>query len=248
MALAISGPGSSDLKIVRADIALARKLGIRWSCHTGAKGVPAKTRDGIAAMAAEGLIDPQGDFVHANTYDDVEIRTILDLGATITAAPEIELQMGHGAPVTDRVHRLGGRAALGIDTEALIGSDMLAVARSALQDARERLHHEYPVRTQYLTGREMLRMITLGNAERMGLADRIGSIEKGKRADLAVFAVPRLQALDAEQLADAFVTQATGRDVRAIWVDGREYLSDDLGSRKVARFDERARELAKLAG
>lgn len=246
MALAISGPGSSDLATVRSDVHLARDLGLRWSCHTGASGIAPVVPDGVAAMAENGLLDATGDFVHANAYTDLDLRMILDAGATITAAPEVELQMGHGDPVTDRVVRMGGMVALGVDTVAMVAPDMLAVARMAMADARGRLHVERPSRQTGLRGCDMLRAVTLGNAERIGLADRIGSLRIGKHADLAVFRMAGRQSLDPVQIADTFVMQMTGADVAHVWVGGVRHDRSALIARDVSSFDLSADRYARL--
>jgi 5-methylthioadenosine/S-adenosylhomocysteine deaminase len=82
----------------------------------------------------------------------------------------------------------------------------------------------------------VLEMATLGGARALGMEDRIGSLEKGKRADLVVVS------LDAPRLHPMFdpvshlVYVAKGSDVRHVVVEGKVILRD----RKVLTLDETA--------
>lgn len=77
-----------------------------------------------------------------------------------------------------------------------------------------------------LSAREALRHFTSGSADALGLADRIGALEPGKRADLILVDVdqPHLAPLD-----DPFgvlVYNASGRDVTHVMVDGALLVAD----------------------
>jgi 5-methylthioadenosine/S-adenosylhomocysteine deaminase len=77
-----------------------------------------------------------------------------------------------------------------------------------------------------LSAREALRHFTLGSADALGLADRVGSLEPGKRADLILVDIdqPHLAPLD-----DPFgvlVYNASGRDVTHVMVDGALLVAD----------------------
>jgi 5-methylthioadenosine/S-adenosylhomocysteine deaminase len=77
-----------------------------------------------------------------------------------------------------------------------------------------------------LSAREALRYSTSGSADALGLADRIGSLEPGKKADLILVDIdqPHLAPLD-----DPFgvlVYNASGRDVTHVMVDGAFLVTD----------------------
>jgi 5-methylthioadenosine/S-adenosylhomocysteine deaminase len=71
-----------------------------------------------------------------------------------------------------------------------------------------------------------LEMATINGARGAGLADRIGSIEVGKQADLVLFdaTVPEWQPL--YNPVSNLVYSATGNTVRHVWVAGRQVLAD----------------------
>ena len=80
----------------------------------------------------------------------------------------------------------------------------------------------------------VLEMATLGGARALGMEDRIGSLEAGKRADIVVVDVraPRLHPL--YDPVSHLVYAAKGADVRHVVVEGRVVMRD----RKVLTLDE----------
>ena len=57
-------------------------------------------------------------------------------GATRTVTPEVEMQMGHGLPITGRVRAAGGNVVLGTDVVSSVSADMFSQMRFALQCER----------------------------------------------------------------------------------------------------------------
>jgi len=82
----------------------------------------------------------------------------------------------------------------------------------------------------------VLEMATLGGARALGMEDRIGSLEPGKRADLVVvgLAEPRLHPI--YDPISHLVYVAKGADVRDVVVEGRVVMRD----RRVLTLDEKA--------
>jgi 5-methylthioadenosine/S-adenosylhomocysteine deaminase len=82
----------------------------------------------------------------------------------------------------------------------------------------------------------VLEMATLGGARALGLEDRLGSLEVGKRADVVVvsLAAPRLHPL--YDPVSHLVYVAKGADVRDVVIEGRVVMRD----RKVLTMDEAA--------
>lgn len=94
----------------------------------------------------------------------------------------------------------------------------------------------------------MLEIATLGGAQVLGRPD-LGSIEPGKRADLAVWDVSGIEAAGAWDPVAALVLCGPTR-VRDLIVEGRQVVRDgQLATLDLPRLVERQRDLArKLAG
>jgi 5-methylthioadenosine/S-adenosylhomocysteine deaminase len=103
-----------------------------------------------------------------------------------------------------------------------------------------------------MSAEELLKVATRGGARAAGLADEIGSLEAGKRADLML--VDPSDA-DAWGAADPLYIAAhciVGRDVRSVIVDGRlvmkerELLTVDLDRLRASLATRRAEIMARF--
>jgi 5-methylthioadenosine/S-adenosylhomocysteine deaminase len=105
---------------------------------------------------------------------------------------------------------------------------------------------------EVLTALQVLRMATIDGARAMGLHSEIGSLEAGKRADVAVIRMDGLHATPAADVVSALVYSAQASDVDTVVIDGQLAMRD----RKLLTIDEaktvenanaEARELVKRA-
>jgi cytosine/adenosine deaminase-related metal-dependent hydrolase len=114
MAMALRGPQFATLDVTESDLRLARELGLPVTLHVG-DGEWGRSRP-VTRMRERGLLGPDITYVHCNTLADDELRDIADSGGSVSIAPDIEMQMGHGWPATGRLTRVGIRPGLSIDT------------------------------------------------------------------------------------------------------------------------------------
>jgi len=101
---------------------------------------------------------------------------------------------------------------------------------------------------------QVLELATLGGARALGLEAEIGSIEIGKKADLAVLDLsgPHAQPESAD-LVSRIVYSARASDVRHVIVDGKVVVKDhELRTAKVEEIEREAekaiRRLRRAAG
>jgi 5-methylthioadenosine/S-adenosylhomocysteine deaminase len=97
-------------------------------------------------------------------------------------------------------------------------------------------------------------MATINAAKALGLESEIGSLEAGKRADIAMFDLKKPYVGVLHRPLSSFVTAGKGSDVRTVLVDGRivyrdgmfAYLSDP--QRVVAEAEKMGRAIIDSAG
>jgi 5-methylthioadenosine/S-adenosylhomocysteine deaminase len=97
-----------------------------------------------------------------------------------------------------------------------------------------------------------LRAATLNGARALGLADRIGSIEPGKQADLAAVRLDEPETQPLYHAISQLVYAASRRQVSDVWIAGRRKLRDgvladtDMDSLRIrtTRWRERIASLA----
>jgi 5-methylthioadenosine/S-adenosylhomocysteine deaminase len=88
---------------------------------------------------------------------------------------------------------------------------------------------------EVLPANRVLRMATIDGARALGLDDEIGSIEVGKRADLALVRLDGLHSTPVDDVVSAVVYSAQPDDVDTVLIDGEFVLRD----RRLLTIDER---------
>jgi cytosine/adenosine deaminase-related metal-dependent hydrolase len=170
---------------------------------------------------------------HCVHLSQQEVQRFADTGTGVAHCPTSNLRLGAGvAPVRDLVVA-GARVGLGVDGSASNErSDLFLEVKQALLVARGR---DGP---GAMTVRGALRLATRGGADVLR-RDDIGSLEPGKRADIAVWRTDALQLAGAADRLAGLVFSAPHR-VDRLYVGGDEVVRH--GRLVRADEDEIARE------
>jgi 5-methylthioadenosine/S-adenosylhomocysteine deaminase len=224
---------SSSPELLRESRAAADRLGLRLSIHLGwGESEVAATRrlHGVSPFAyarAHGLLAPDVMVAHCYVVDAADLDLLAATGARVAHCPLMNAVRGHIAPVSDLLQR-GVTVSLASDN---MFADYFDVLRAAVLVARIRARDA----TTMLTP-EALRLATMGGATALGLEREIGSIEVGKRADLAVLDFRAFGLTPVLDPIQNLVYHAHAKDVETVLVDGRVVVD---GHRLVA-VDARA--------
>jgi cytosine/adenosine deaminase-related metal-dependent hydrolase len=244
VAIAPCSPFSVTERLMRESAELARRHGVLLHTHL------AETRDEerfclerfgrrpLELMDDWGWLGDDVWFAHAVHLDEKDVRRIAETASGIASCPSSNLRLGAGiAPVRALLDE-GVRVGLGVDGPASNeASDLFGEIRQAMLVSRA----AGPERG--LGEREALRLATRGGAAVLG-RDDVGSIEPGKRADVALFGVDGLADAGAVD-AVAGLLMGGGRRVRHLLVEGRFVVRD--GRLATADEDEIAREGHRVA-
>lgn len=232
----------SDETLKRVAV-LARELGLPIHTHvheTAGEIEESQSRHGkrpLQRLDALGLLGPELIAVHAVHLDDNDLRLLATAGASVAHCPHSNLKLASGIAPVARMVESGIRVGLGTDGSASNNRlDLLQEARTAalLAKGSSGQADAWPAA-------QVLRALTLDAAAALGLDDRIGSIEAGKRADLVAVD------LSAPELSPVFdpvsqLVYAAGREhVQHVWIDGRHVvrkrqLTDDAASVAVSEL------------
>ncbi|MGH3000667.1 MAG: amidohydrolase family protein, partial [Gaiellaceae bacterium] len=170
---------------------------------------------------------------HCVHLSDGEVARFARTGTGVAHCPTSNLRLGAGVAPVRGMLDAGVRVGLGVDGSASNErSDLLFDVKQALLVARGRGG------PTAMTVRDALRIGTRGGAAVLGQAD-IGSIEPGKRADLAVWRTDGLELAGADDPVAGLVLSAPHR-VDRLYVGGEEVVRD--GRLLRADEDEIARE------
>jgi len=191
----------------------------------------------LERLAKLGLLGPGLIAVHAVHLLQDEIQLLARHGCSVAHCPSSNLKLASGFAPVEALRKAGVNLCLGTDGAASNNRlDLLAEMRTAALVAKAVARD-----AQALPAHAALRAATLGGARALGLGARIGSIEPGKRADLAAIA------LRAPELAPCYdpvshLVYAAGREhVTHVWVDGALRVRDGMLVDAAASLDTRWR-------
>jgi len=245
LALATRGPGFCVNDVVTAEWALARELDIPITVHV-AMGRMAGRFGMVRQLHELGLLGPDTTYIHCCYLSDEEWRLLADSGGTVSIAPQVETQMGHGWPPVMKAIEQGLRPSLSIDVVTTVPGDMFTQIRAAFGAERARVNAaswqaDVPVPDTMLTARQMLEIATRNGAHVAGLEDRTGSLTPGKRADVVAIDATALNVAPVHDAAAAVALSADVSNVETVIVDGVLRKRDGRLTADVAR----ARHLAE---
>jgi 5-methylthioadenosine/S-adenosylhomocysteine deaminase len=190
MGLATRGPGFCVDDVVTEEWSIARDLGIPITVHV-AMGKLAGRFGMIDQLDGLRRLGPDTTYVHCCYFSDGEWQLVADTQGTVSIAPQVEMQMGHGWPPVVKSMEYGLRPSLSIDVVTTVPGDMFTEMRCVFAAERWRTNDSVweanvPVPDSILTARDVLRMATINGAHVAGLEDRTGSLTPGKKADVVV--------------------------------------------------------------
>ena len=190
MALATRGPGFCQEDVVREEWGMARDLGLPITIHI-AMGKLAGKWSMLKQLDDLGLLGADTTYIHSCYLTDEEWELVAKSKGTISIAPQVEMQMGHGWPPVAKARSYGLRPSLSIDVVTTVPGDMFTEMRCAFAAERWRSNdsvwkNEDPLPQDALTARDMLTMATLDGAHVVGLESKTGSLTPGKKADVVM--------------------------------------------------------------
>ena len=151
--------------------------------------------------------------VHMTELDEFEIERIAEAGVNVAHCPESNLKLGSGiCPVASLLEK-GVNLCLGTDGAASNNDlDMLGEMRTAAILAKGSSGN-----ASACNARQAIEMATINGARALGMADRIGSIEVGKCADLIAI---NLASLNTQPLYDPVAQIVYATASRQVYMSG----------------------------
>ncbi|HEY8705008.1 MAG TPA: amidohydrolase family protein [Gaiellaceae bacterium] len=233
--------GTTTDELIAGAHDLAARRGLRISNHAATGAREHYGGRDVEHLHRLGVLDEHWLLVHAIWLSDRDVELVDDTGAWVIDTPTSQAARGGGVTRARDLRRF----ALGTDGPMVDASvDMLEQAKALLAE-----QNQAALAPTRIDARAALAAATIDAARAIGLGAEIGSLEPGKRADIAVFDLSAPHVGIAHDPVVSLVTAARGPDVKHVLVDGRPSngLVLDYGELR----DEaaaRARELASLAG
>ncbi len=201
-------------EINRREWEAVREMEIPISVH--ANSSPQWTGE-IEYLYKERMLGRDIQVIHAISSTPAEIEMLAETGTSVSLSPYTEMRAGFGFPKTGNLLDAGVLVCLSVDTAALSGNaDMFGVMK-AIQNVENALaENEFK-----LPPRRVLELATIDGARALGIAERVGSLKPGKRADLILVSTKHINIGVFTDPAHLLVEAAQPINVDTVIVDGR---------------------------
>ncbi|MEM1604344.1 MAG: amidohydrolase [Zestosphaera sp.] len=177
-----------------------------------------------------GLVGPNVVLVHVVWVTDDEINTLAKTRTNVSHNPSSNGKLGSGIARVSDMLRAGVNVTLGTDGGPSNDNyDLIEEMHVAII-----LQNAYKMDPEALRAEDVLEMATIRGAEALGLSDKVGSIEVGKRADLITIKYWDPKLMPMNDPISHVVFAANGSHVQDVIVDGKIIMKN----RNVLTLDE----------
>jgi 5-methylthioadenosine/S-adenosylhomocysteine deaminase len=216
---------------------LATELGVPILIHVS------ETRDELRQVAQRANGMTPGAYLDSIGFlgDDVvaahgvwltpnEIQTFAAKKVGVVHCPESNMMLASGVAPIIQMQRAGVDIGLGTDGPAGSNDNLDMVEEMASAARLQKVTRSDP---KALSAREVLGFATIGGARALNMADKIGSLEVGKHADIAIIDLQQPKTQPVYDVDSAIVYAASGNSVTTTICEGRILMRD----RKVLTVD-----------
>jgi 5-methylthioadenosine/S-adenosylhomocysteine deaminase len=219
--------GMSTEEMIVAGYELAGRLGLKITTHVSGgtfslekgflKYLRETGRTDVRYLMQLGILDPQWVLIHGIHCTELDIEHMARVGASFVYTPSSESMRGGGISPFAAAARAGVNTALGTDGP-MVDYSVDMVEQMKVCALMQHVRHLDPTR---MPVERTLEMATINAAKALGLEQEIGSLEAGKRADIAIFDLSKPYVGVLHRPLTSFVTAGKGSDAYVVLVDGR---------------------------
>lgn len=250
------GTETSTPELLRGAAELAAEFGVPLLIHVAeTTGSVEETRalyglSPVEVLEAHGVLDVHVLAAHCVHLEPADWRVLAERGVGVAHNPTSNLKLGSGLADVAGMLEAGVVIAIGTDGQASNNDqDMVEEMRLAAL-----LPKGLSGDPTVVPARQALAMATIDGARALGLEQVTGSLEVGKRADLAVLELDRVHNIPRFDLApdnvySRIVYAAKSSDVRHVLIDGRWVMRDwELWTLDEAQVRAEAQRIAAQVG
>jgi 5-methylthioadenosine/S-adenosylhomocysteine deaminase len=231
---------------------IGRQLGLPIAAHIlspfGIRPILDQLALGQGGSQHDVGLGPDNLFIHMTGMSDLRWQKVHDVGAQVSIAFPIEMNMRHGMPPILRMQSLGMEPSLSVDVECTLTADFFTQMRSCMNLQRVLLNQMIldqgfppndvdwglppeaaanpwpspPTGTiAPLTTRDVLRYGTINGAKALRLDGKTGSLTPGKEADIIILDATRINVAPLNQVPGAVVSLMDRTNVETVIVAGK---------------------------
>src|SRR5438270_7157993 len=182
-------------------------------------------------------IGPDNLFIHMTGMSDAAWQKVKDVGAQVSLAVPIEMNMRHGEPPIIKLQSLGIEPSLSSDVKVTMTPDFFTQMRSAMTLQRVVVNqmvleqgtfappNQWPTPASgtppLLNVRDVLRFATINGAKHLRLDGKTGSLTPGKEADIIILDATAINVAPLNNVPGAVVALMDRTNVETVIVAGK---------------------------
>lgn len=257
--VSIAGMGCCSDRLVVEGKHIADRAGVILDMHqsfgptdVAAYREHAQGRTATAHLNELGVLGPTTQLVHMIRTEMSEIDILARTGVNVVHCPAASTRVAMGVSRVGHFPEMvnaGINVALGSDSGNY--SDFLDVGRQAYLAAT--IHREARGAMPTITAEQALEMATINGARSLGIANQVGALEPGKKADIVIHAYRRPEWRPGLDAVNSLIYSAQSVAVDMVIVDGDIILEDGHFTRvdeetQYREIDRAARQLYERMG
>ncbi len=227
--------GCSD-ETMRMNFKLAKRWGVGMHVHIAeteeevSMNIRSRGSRHVEWLHELGMLDADMQLVHSIWLNDHELDLIQETGAIVVHCPVSNMYLASGAARISEMQARGINIALATDGPGSNNNqDMLEVLKTTALLAKHSTQD-----AMALLPDAVLHFATRGGAQAFGQADTLGSLEVGKKADLAIIDLNSPFAMPVHHPASALVYNLGPAAIDTVIIDGKVVMEN----RQITVIDE----------
>lgn len=178
-----------------------------------------------------GLLDGPTIAAHVIKVNDDDLNILEKANAGISHNPQSNMKLAAGvAPIPAMLEK---KMNVGLGTDGAASNNDLNLWEE--MDTAAKLHKVFTGDPKVVSAAQAFAMATIGGARALYIADRTGSLEKGKFADIVIVGLDSLHQTPLYNIYSDLVYATKASDVETVLINGRLVMKD----RRLLTLDER---------
>ncbi|MBD2208659.1 amidohydrolase [Nostoc linckia FACHB-104] len=170
-----------------------------------------------------GYLSDRTSLAHCVWLSEADIDILAETQSTVVHNPLSNLRLGSGIAPILKYQQAGVNVTFGCDGASSNDSQDLLEAIKIGSILHNVTDLDYQ---QWITPRQAVEMASLGGAKGVNFADKIGSLEIGKQADLVLYDLTHLSLLPRTDPIGLLVLGRPSNVVNSVWVNGKQIVAD----------------------
>ena len=170
-----------------------------------------------------GFLSDRTTLAHCVWLSDADINILAETQSTVVHNPLSNLRLGSGIAPILKYRQAGVNVTFGCDGSASNDSqDLLEAIKigSILHNTTDFDYHHW------ITPRQAVEMAALGGAKGLNMAEALGSVSVGKKADLVLYDLTSLSLLPRTDPIGLLVLGRPTQAIHSVWVNGKQVVTN----------------------